>query len=126
MEQYFKAVNLDLKEFVCSRCLGGSAKLWEWAVSPQGGVFPLLLRQSDQIGDDDFHGGTAELDPSYLVGRWAGDRVVLIGDADSSKLIQELVEYRNISLEFSRTWYWFIELEDPHDWFCSDCRKGSL
>ena len=28
MGQYFKAINLDKKEYVCPWCLGGGAKLW--------------------------------------------------------------------------------------------------
>ncbi len=51
MVQYFKAVNLDKREVCLSVvptrwCLRGGAKLWEWAASPYGIVFTLLLRKS--------------------------------------------------------------------------------
>ena len=47
-----------------------------------------------------------------IVGRWAGDRVVLVGDYDESKLWDELPTYRNISKEVVETWNRFIELDD--------------
>ena len=55
MGQYFAAVNKDKKEFVCPWCIGGGAKLWEWAANPMGGVFVLLLRQSSGGGGGDFY-----------------------------------------------------------------------
>jgi len=45
MGQYFKAVNVTKKEVVCPWCLGGVAKLIEWAVNPWGAVFTLLFAQ---------------------------------------------------------------------------------
>ncbi|MDB5392139.1 MAG: hypothetical protein JWM11_7785 [Planctomycetaceae bacterium] len=49
MGQYFAAVNTDKKEFVCPWCIGGGAKLWEWAANPTGAIFTLLLRKSDEV-----------------------------------------------------------------------------
>jgi hypothetical protein len=76
MGQYFKLVNLDKKEFVSPYDIGGVAKLWEWMANEnECGVITLLLS-----------------------GRWAGDRVVLVGDYDKSNLY-EIAEkkYKNIS-----------------------------
>jgi hypothetical protein len=56
MGQYFKAVNFDKREYVCPWCLGGGAKLWEWAANPQGAVFTLLLRKSSAGGGGDYYG----------------------------------------------------------------------
>lgn len=56
MGQYFKAVNLNIQEYVCPWCLGGGARLWEWAVSPHGAIFTLLLRKSDRSGGGDVYG----------------------------------------------------------------------
>ncbi|QDT38402.1 hypothetical protein [Stratiformator vulcanicus] len=139
MGQYFKAVNLDKKEVVCPWCLGGGAKLWEWAANPQGAVLTLLLRKSSEGGGGDYNspppqivsiedraadiaavvaaGITREGAPMVLpedsvVGRWAGDRIVLIGDYDESKLWEELPSYRNISNEVAEAWNDFIEIED--------------
>ena len=98
MGQYFKAVNLDKEEYVCPWCMGGGAKLWEWAANTQGSIFTLLLRKSDEGGGGDFYGyrkGCAEGGPiccpvNAVAGRWAGDRVCLVGDYDSSKLWERL------------------------------------
>lgn len=148
MGQYFKAVNLDKKEVVCPWCIGGGAKLWEWAANSYGAIFVLLLRQSSQTGGGDFRdpipqserflsvddsdgpehsqkslqdaiglavaaeGLPINLPDDCIAGRWAGDRVVLIGDYDESGLWKELPTYRNISQEVVETWNKFIELED--------------
>jgi hypothetical protein len=84
MGQYFKAVNLTKNEYVCPWEIGGVAKLWEWCVNPQAGIFPFLLRKSDDYGGGD-------IQKEYeTAGRWAGDRIVLIGDYDSSNLWNKL------------------------------------
>lgn len=122
MGQYFAAVNTDKKEFVCPWCVGGVAKLWEWAANPWGAVFTLLLRKSDEGGGGDYYGyhrGCNEGGPircrvNPVVGRWAGDRVALVGDYDSSKLWGELYErrsFRNISGELVPAWNDFIEID---------------
>jgi hypothetical protein len=131
MGQYFKAANTDKKEFVCPWCIGGGAKLWEWAANPQGAIFCLLLRKSDEGGGGDFYGyrrgcgeGGAICCPlSPIAGRWAGDRVVLVGDYDSSHLWDELGDYRNISHELVQEWNEFIELADKRLDFtpCTSC-----
>ena len=56
MGQYFVAVNKTKKEFICPWCVGGFAKLWEWAANPCGSLFTLLLRKSDASGGGDFYG----------------------------------------------------------------------
>jgi len=76
MGQYWMPVNLDKKEYLHPHDMGDGAKLWEQAFSA-GGVAsalvlllaPLPIRRG---------GG----DPSDLthVGRWAGDRIVFVGD----------------------------------------------
>jgi len=129
MGQYFKAVNLDKREYVCPWCMGGGAKLWEWAANTQGAVFTLLLRKSDEGGGGDlygYHRGCDEGGPigcplSPIAGRWAGDRVCLIGDYDSSKLWQELPRFRNITKDLVETWNDFIDLPDLKLAFRADC-----
>jgi hypothetical protein len=44
MGQYFMPVNTTKKEYVRSWDIGGFAKLWEWCVNSQAGIFPYLLR----------------------------------------------------------------------------------
>lgn len=150
MGQYFKAINLDKREVVCPWCLGGVAKLWEWAANPWGAIFTLLLRQSDRGGGGDFYGyRTQEIhlddrDPVNSVmtqlgkgvamegrpipavkdaipGRWAGNRVMLVGDYDSSKLWNKSKRFRNISEELVAAWNGFIELKEMQLKFRPDC-----
>lgn len=154
MGQYFKAVNLDKREVVCPWCLGGGAKLLEWAANPQGAVFTLLLRKSSQTGGGDYRdplsrddrhvnlddcanpaevvmaaimrgvaaeGQTVALPPDSVVGRWAGDRVVLVGDYDESKLWDKLPEYRNITSELVEAWNGFVDLPDRRLTFDEEC-----
>lgn len=120
MGQYFAAMNPDKQEFVCPWCIGGGAKLWEWAANPQGAIFCLLLRRSDEGGGGDFYGyrqgcgegGAIQCPVSPIAGRWAGDRVVLVGDYDSSNLWDQRTSFRNISREVVATWNDFIGLPD--------------
>ena len=125
MGQYFKAVNVSKQEFVCPSCLRGGAKLWEWASNTQGAIFTLLLRKSDEGGGGDYREVTFETNPEAIVGRWAGDKIVLIGDYDSSGLWEKSKRYRNISHEVADAWNRFIELDDKqliHYWNCS-CQR---
>jgi len=75
MGQYFKAVNLKKREYVCPWCIGGLAKLYEWSANPQGAIFPLLLRRSTQAGGGDYQGPTYEEAKTAIAGRWAGIRL---------------------------------------------------
>ena len=112
MGQYFKAVNVSKQEVVCPWCLSGGAKLWEWSANRQGAIFTLLLRKSDEGCGGDFHEATFETDPEALVGRWAGDHVVLVGDYDSSGLYEKAKSFRNISHELAEVWNRFVPLGD--------------
>ena len=92
MGQYFKAVNVSKKEYVDPWYLG-VAKLWEWCVNKEAGIFPYLLRKSNQGG-----GGDITSPDSKYAGRWAGDEVYLVGDYDKSDLYEEAGnEFTNIS-----------------------------
>lgn len=150
MGQYFKAVNTDKKEFVCPWCIGGGAKLWEWAANPKGAIFTLLLRKSDSCGGGDIgrkpfvlelgddpdaltkaiaagvaaEGTPFDVPDDGVIGRWAGDSVALVGDYDSSNLWHELDEYRNISAQLVDEWNRFIELSEMKLEFNPDCACG--
>ena len=88
MGQYFLLANLDKQEYVHPHHIGGLLKLWEWCANRQAGVIPYLLRKSSETG-----GGDVD-DPEKLLyaGRWASDRIVLIGDYDQSKLYDTVVD----------------------------------
>jgi hypothetical protein len=56
-----------------------------------------------------------------IVGRWAGDHVILVGDYDSSKTWDHLPGYRNISEGVVRAWNDFIELREMKLTYKPDC-----
>ncbi|MCA9037161.1 MAG: hypothetical protein KDA91_18620 [Planctomycetaceae bacterium] len=132
-------MNTDKKEFVCPWCIGGGAKLWEWAVNRQGAIFTLLLRKSTGSGGGDYNGPQPQviemtegmnlsdiiaegvrreglpvfLPPESIVGRWAGDRIVLVGDYDDSGLYSLASQmYRNISEPLVEAWNQFVGHEE--------------
>jgi len=70
MGQYFKCINLNKKEFLKPE---GGLKLWEWTAN---------LDESGLI-------------TTLLIDRWAGDRLVLLGDYDESEQFEGL--YKIIS-----------------------------
>lgn len=149
MGQYFKAVNKTKKELVCPWCMGGGAKLWEWAANPQGAIFTLLLRKSDATGGGDFRrpqleaingdeesgiaatitqrimneGARYQAHGDWIVGRWAGDEVYLVGDYDSSNLYHDASDFRNVTPELIEVWNQFIELDHRKLTYerCSTC-----
>ena len=76
MGQYWIPVNLDKKEFIHPHDLGAGLKLWEQLANHPGTAAALILLQAAM---PDPRGG-GDLNPNDVVGRWAGDRVVLVGD----------------------------------------------
>lgn len=139
MGQYFKAVNFDKREVVCPWCLNGGAKLWEWAVNRQGSIFTLLLRKSTGSGGGDYNcpgphvieltdesqdlayiigkaaareGMPAPIPSSSVVGRWAGDRIALVGDYDDDLNWTDIEQYTNITEQLVAEWNKFAELDD--------------
>jgi hypothetical protein len=97
MGQYFKLVNLDKREVVNPWDIGGVAKFWEWLYNPQARVLVWLLRQSDGDGGGDID--TAERERYTTLGCWAGDRITLVGDYDSSGLWDEAATRDDHGLE---------------------------
>jgi hypothetical protein len=101
------AVNVTKKEVVRPWDIGGVAKLWEWCVNRQAGIFPYLLRTSSGWGGGDIQ---REKSPQFA-GRWAGDEVYLIGDYDESGLYEIAdSQYRNISQELTEEYNEFVQL----------------
>lgn len=99
MGQYHVVYNKDKKEFVHAHRIGNGLKLMEqvgWDQSTSTALF-LLLANSNGRG-----GGDANEHP--MIGRWAGDRVVIQGDyaepTDTGFITEEEKnEYKDISPE---------------------------
>lgn len=82
MGQYFKLINEDKKEVVNAWDLGGGAKFFEWLYNREIRVLAWLLRRSNVVGGGD-------IEKYETLGRWAGDRISLVGDYDKSGLYDE-------------------------------------
>jgi len=105
--EYFKAVNVSKKEYVDHGYLGVS-KLWEWCVNKEAGLFPYLLRKSNESGGGDISNPDAK-----YAGRWAGDEVYLVGDYDKSDLYEKAGnEFTNISQPLVEEYNDFMEVEE--------------
>lgn len=99
MGQYHKLYNLDKKEYVHAHRIGNGLKLMEqcgFEKSTATGLW-LLLANSNGRG-----GGDAQQHP--MVGRWAGDRILVQGDyaesTDSAYVSEaDLAEFTDISLD---------------------------
>lgn len=96
MGQYYKLANIDKREYVHPHELGDGLKLREQVGSgPFGIADAALVLQACSGGDGggDYHAAPKTRKVALIeavVGRWAGDRVVLIGDyAEPDDLPQE-------------------------------------
>src|SRR5690348_2355717 len=108
MGQYFIAVNKTEKEYVRSWDIGGTAKLWEWCMQKTAGIFPYLLRKSNEGG-----GGDINFDNPKFAGRWAGDEVYLVGDYNKSNLYETAqATYHNISNELAKEYNEFVGIPE--------------
>ena len=76
MGQYWKPVNLDKREFIDPHKLGDGLKLWEQLASHPGTGAALIVLCAAMPAPR----GGGDLDADPVIGRWAGDRVALIGD----------------------------------------------
>lgn len=78
MGQYHLTVNLDKKEYLNPHTLGCGLKLWEHIANHPGvgAALIVLLAASNGRGGGDFRCD----DPNGIIGRWAGDRIAIVGD----------------------------------------------
>jgi len=109
MGQYFIIVNLDKKEYIDPAKIEEGAKFWELCANNIGRLLVYLLRKSSETG-----GGDVD-DPTKLkyCGRWAGDRIVVVGDYDESNLYFTAEdEYKDITIASAREFNRFIGNDD--------------
>lgn len=89
MGQYYTVANLDKKEFLYAHKMDSGLKFWEIVNSNIPRVLAFLLWKSDGRG-----GGDGDVDDNELVkkyaGRWAQNRIVMIGDYDESGLYEQI------------------------------------
>jgi len=82
MGQYWLPVNLDKKEFIHPHKLASGLKLWEQVAGRYVGSALIILVSAMP----EYRGG-GDLEEHPAIGRWAGDRIALVGDyAESSDL----------------------------------------
>lgn len=129
MGQYWLPVNLDKREFIDPHKLGSGLKLWEQLANhpSTGAALVVLCAAMPEVrGGGDFdvdhnrHGPPGPMLEDYqaiashTIGRWAGDRIALVGDyAEDTDLAPEhgaatiyarcqLGEYKDISDDVCR------------------------
>jgi hypothetical protein len=83
MGQYHLIVNLDKREFLDPHELGVGLKAWEQLASlpstPQA-LFVLLLSSNGRGGSDLDDAVVSGHGSEPVIGRWAGDRLAVVGD----------------------------------------------
>ena len=77
MGQYWYPVNLDKKEFIHPHKLGNGLKLWEQLANHPGTGAALVILTAAM---PEPRGGWDIRNADGVVGRWAGDRIALVGD----------------------------------------------
>ena len=84
MGQYYKIVNLDREEFLDTYTFNDGAKLLEFGCCSEGTLTALAILLADGNG----RGGGDLHSENPIIGSWAGDRIVVIGDyADEQKFL---------------------------------------
>lgn len=102
MGQYYVFVNETKKEYVDPAELDGSAKLWEVCYNPGcAGALTFLTLQC--LSDSNYK----------YAGRWAGDKLSVVGDYDSSDLytiVQRDPSWRDITQPVKEELRCFLDL----------------
>ena len=75
MGQYYRIVNIDKKEFLHPHKFGDGLKIWEFGFADYGTMAGLTFLLASGHGS-----GINETESSELIGSWAGDRIVILGD----------------------------------------------
>lgn len=75
MGQYWYPVNLTKREYVHPHKLGSGLKLWEQLASEGTGRALVILCAAMPEPR-----GGGDLEPDPIIGRWAGNRIALVGD----------------------------------------------
>lgn len=96
MGQYYKYVNTERKEYFEPHTCGTGAKFIEQFGAPAPNLLVYLLHRSDGSGGGDVFPDVSS-PVNRMLGRWAGCKVVVVGDYDSSGLYNKATKsYTNI------------------------------
>lgn len=136
MGQYYLVVNRDRQEYLHPHRLGSGLKLWEICAGNLPRLLAYLCKQStgrgggdpslpcqqfeDENGDVDWDARDAAIQEQFPnCGRWAGDRIVIVGDYDESDEygdvyheVQDSDDWTEISPDVAEEFNAFIEFED--------------
>src|SRR5690348_10754915 len=105
MGQYFFIVNISKQEYLDGNCAGTGMKFLEQYNTMT--LLKYLLRQSTEGG-----GGDIDYEGKYC-GRWAGDRITMVGDYDESHLFEKAgKQFLNITHGVLDEWNSVVEYED--------------
>ena len=93
MGQYHLTVNLDKKEFLMPHKFGVGLKLREQYGMPSGIPDALFMLMCCSNG---YGGGDFQDNQNNMIGRWAGDRIAVIGDYAEATDLQMMWDAKNI------------------------------
>ena len=123
MRRQYYIVNLDRKEYLDPSKVNycPSLHLWQIAANNCLGVLALLLRQGGSCGNGDIE------KPYANAGRWAGQRIAIVGRNDPSGIFEQCRQgiYREITEEIREDWNDFIQrdrLQIP--WYAALRQQG--
>ena len=106
MGQYFYIVNLTKREYIDPHRLDCGLKLIEIVANDLLNVLGRLLRQSSETG-----GGDIQKKDYRTAGRWAGNRIVIVGDYDASGIYERARKgFEDISREIIDDFNYFVEM----------------
>ena len=114
MGQYFIIVNKTKKEYLHPHKLASGLKFWEILASNSAPrVLAFLLRQSNEGGGGDYHKDTYQDNEKHYCGRWANDRICIVGDYDESQLYEKAQDkYTDITDKVLKEYNEFIEIPE--------------
>lgn len=80
MGQYHLLVNVDKREYVDPRSLGLGVKQWEHSSHPKFPTYGSLADAMYILTTTSSARGGGDMPGTEVSGRWAGDRVMVVGD----------------------------------------------